>query len=151
MKPNRFYLLSVLLWLSSLAFAQHDEGLYLRTGKLVVKSNLRQSLLDSFNTRAPRFLDRAFSVFQFDAIPTQQIRNQLSAEGIELLDYLPEKAYTASIRGALRVDALQQAKVKSLVQLEPVQKMEPRLANGILPPSSVKIAGTVDVWISFPK
>src|SRR5206468_11230775 len=114
MKPNHLFLLTVLLWLSSLAFAQHDEGLYLRTGKLVVKSNLRQSLLDSFNTRALRFLDKTFAVFQFDVIPTQQIRNQLSTQGIELLDYLPEKAYTASIRGTLRLDELQQARVKSL-------------------------------------
>jgi hypothetical protein len=40
---------------------------------------------------------------------------------------------------------------KSLFQLSPQQKMGEYFSKGLVPAWAVKVEGTVDVWISFPK
>ena len=75
----------------------------------------------------------------------------LSANGIELLEYIPNNAYTVTISGSPSPAVLEQAKTRAIFQPSPEQKMEPRLAAGIYPSSATKVAGTIDVWVSFPK
>jgi hypothetical protein len=70
--------------------------------------------------------------------------------GVELLEYIPDQSYTVSIRGSLDLTILQAANARAIFQLSPAQKTEARL-RGPIPSWAVKIAGTVDVWISFPQ
>lgn len=151
MKSNRFFLLSVLLSFSSCLFAQADYTLRLKSGFITLQPNIKKVFVDSFNARAVRFQQKTFAILQFESIPTEATRKFLSANGIELLEYIPNNAYTVSISGNPSYPVLEQAKARSVFQLSPEQKMDLRLASGIIPPSSVKVAGTVDVWISFPK
>ena len=51
----------------------------------------------------------------------------------------------------VNADVLQQAKARALVELTPDQKMPSLFAKGVIPSWSVRIPGTVDVWISFLK
>ncbi len=78
-------------------------------------------------------------------------KRQLIAAGIQLHDYIPNNAYTATVTGNLNAITLKNTKVRAVVELTPEQKMEPSLANGIFPNWAVKTFGTVDVWVSFPK
>lgn len=152
MKLNRFILLPLLLFISSAILAQKkDFTLLLKSGSVGPETNVRQQVIDSFNAKAIRFHNKAFVVLQFESIPSLGTQKLLSANGIELLEYLPNNAYTATIAGKLSLATLQQAKARAILQLSPQQKMEPHLAKNNIPLWSVKIAGTVDVWISFPQ
>lgn len=151
MKLNRLFLLSVLLSLSTSLLAQVDYTVYLKNGIVHPQANIKKAFIDSFNTRAARFQQKTFAILQFESIPTEETRKILSANGIELLEYIPNNAYTVSISGNPSSTILEQAKARSIIQPSPEQKMELRLASGIIPPSAVKVGGTVDVWISFPK
>lgn len=151
MKLNRLFLLSVLLFVSSSLLAQVDYTLRLKSGFVQLQPNIKKAFIDSFNTRTARFQQKTFAILQFEFIPTEEIKKLLSANGIELLEYIPNNAYTVSISGNPSSAILEQAKARSILQPTPEQKMESTLASGIIPSSAIKVAGTVDVWISFPK
>ena len=151
MKLNRLFLLSVLLSLSSSLLAQVDYTIFLKNGFVHPHPNIKKSFVDSFNTRAARFQQKTFAILQFESLPTEETKKMLSANGIELLEYIPNNAYTVSISGIPSSTILEQAKARSILQPSPEQKMESRLASGNIPSSAIKIGGTVDVWISFPK
>ena len=46
---------------------------------------------------------KSFIVIQFESIPTEKEKQQLKQEGIELLDYIPNNAYTATVTGSLNI------------------------------------------------
>ena len=94
---------------------------------------------------------KSFVIIQFDKIPTEQEKNELKAEGIELLDYVPNYAYTATITGSLNSSALSARNARAIVTLTAEQKMQVSLASGILPDHAVKIQGMVDVWVNYPR
>ncbi|HVF97213.1 MAG TPA: hypothetical protein VM871_07835, partial [Flavisolibacter sp.] len=147
MKYHRL-LLFALLFLSFDLFAQ---TVFLRSGAVQPEANIRKGVIDSFNTSAKRTAGQAFAVIQFRNIPSAEERRILSAAGIVLLDYLPQNTYTVSIKADASLQVLQGVNAKSLFQLSPVQKMQDYFAKGLLPAWAVKVEGTVDVWISFPK
>ncbi|HRG92197.1 MAG TPA: hypothetical protein PLZ10_04570, partial [Chitinophagaceae bacterium] len=89
-------------------------------------------------------------IIQFNEKPSQEIISGLKQQGIFLHDYVPDFAYTATISGTVDIARLQQQGVRSIVALSAAQKMQPNLAAGNFPARSLKVAGAVDVWISFP-
>lgn len=151
MKPNCSLLLAVLLSFASASFAQNISSIQLKNGTVQTEANIRQSYIDTFNTKTVRYNNKTFAALQFESIPTEETRKILLRNGIELLEYISNNAYTVSISGAASASVLEQAKAKTLVQLLPTQKMDAFFAKGLIPAWSVKVAGTVDVWISFPK
>jgi hypothetical protein len=93
---------------------------------------------------------KSFVIIQFDEIPTREEKQQLKNEGIELLEYIPNYAYTAIITGDGGINALARTKGRSIIELTPEQKMQPGLASGRIPAHAIKVPGFADVWISYP-
>ena len=151
MKLNRLTLFSVLIFFSTSLLAQVDYAIYLKNGFVNTQPNIKKVIVDSFNKRTARFQQKTFAILQFESIPAEATKKLLSTNGIELLDYIPNNAYTVSISGSPSSTILEQAKARSIFQPSPEQKMESKLASGVIPSSAIKVAGTVDVWISFPK
>lgn len=153
MKLNPIPVIAVLLLLSCSLAAQDDPrySLLLKSGSFIPEKNITAEKLDLFNRTASRTIGITFAVIQFEQIPTEAERKQLQQAGIELLDYIPNYAYTATISGSLDVDFLTQLKTRAVVELPAALKMEPELAKAKYPSWAVKSVGTIDVWISFPK
>ncbi len=150
MKLNQSILLGLLLLFSIFSTAQ-NHSIQLRTGSFTPGKNITQAFIDSFNQTLDRPDTKDFIIIQFEGLPGEETRKILLASGIELLDYIPNLAYTATVSGRLNHNFLQQAKVRSIFRLQPEQKMEERLARGHIPAWASKTGGTVDLWISFPK
>ncbi|MBL7762009.1 MAG: hypothetical protein JNL23_01160, partial [Chitinophagaceae bacterium] len=153
MSRNPIPLLTVLLCATFFASAQKpgDYRLFLKSGVITPEKNISSSISETFNRRVLPVKGKRFTVIQFDHIPTSEERLQLSQSGIELLDYIPNNAYTASISGNLNTNVLSVVKARSIVELKPEQKMFPSLAQKQFPSWAVKVANTIDVVISFPK
>lgn len=94
---------------------------------------------------------KSLVVIQFDAIPTEAERRELKQEGIELLDYIPNNAYTATVAAGGNPGALARTRGRAIVELSADQKMEPGLAHGTIPPHAFTGPTTVDLWISYPR
>lgn len=153
MKPNPIPVIAALL-LISLSLAAQDDSRYnllLKSGTIIPDKNISVEKLDQFNRNAVQVAGKVFAVIQFEQIPGEKEKEQLRQSGIQLLDYIPNNAYTATITGSVNADILVQTKARAIVELSARQKMQPQLSRGDFPAWAVKVAGTIDVWISFPK
>jgi Subtilase family/Secretion system C-terminal sorting domain len=153
MRPNPIPLIASLLFASLAAIAQKDSTfpLLLKSGSFIPERNISALSIEQYDRKANRIDGKIFSVIQFEHIPTLEERKELSSAGIELLQYIPGNAYSVSIKNNLSAILLQKVKARSIIDLKPEQKMHPLLAKGIIPAWSVKLQGTVDVWISYSK
>ncbi len=151
MKRARLLLSFFLLFSSYSLLAQKPVPIFLKESTLRINPNINEAVIDSFNKTASRANNKAFALLQFDRIPSEEIKKSLAENGIFLLDYIPDNAYTASIDGPLRMEVLKMAAAKVLVSLSPEQKMHPALAEGKVPAWASKVPGTIDVLILFPK
>lgn len=153
MRPNPIPVIAAMLFLSLSLTAQDDSryNLLLKSGTYIPEKNIIAEKLYQFNRTASRTSGKTFAIIQFEQIPSEQQREQLSQQGIELLDYIPNNAYTVTISGSLTADLLTQVKARTVISLTATQKIQPELAKGNFPSWAVKSQGTVDVWISFPK
>ncbi len=161
MRPNPIPVIAAVLLLFSLSLAaqlvpnqREDDSRYnllLKSGAFIPQKNITDDKLNQFNRKAIRTTGKTFAVIQFEHIPAASEKKQLQEAGIELLEYIPNNAYTVTITGSLNASLLTQIKARAVVELSAEQKMQPGLAKGNFPAWAVKITGTVDVWISFPK
>lgn len=153
MRQNPIPLIAALLCLSFALQAQDDQRYTLRlnSGAFIPEKNITKDQLAAFSNNAAKASGKTFAVIQFEQLPTEEQKHQLSNNGIELLDYIPGNAYTVVITRIPDETFLQQIKARSIFELTPQQKMEPRLAAGDFPAHAVSVGGTVDVWISFPR
>ena len=146
-------LIAVLLFFVFSANAQQDTryALLLKSGAVYPTKNISASRLDSMNNRTARTGGKTFAVLQFEQLPTLAERQQLLQEGIKLLDYIPNNAYTVTITGSLSETVLQRVRARAIIEPTAQQKMTPELARGAFPSHAVKTPGTIDLWISFPR
>ncbi|HMC99034.1 MAG TPA: hypothetical protein VKH37_02745, partial [Ferruginibacter sp.] len=153
MKAYPLPLIAAFLLSSLPALSQQDSAyrLLLRSGSFIPEKNISANTTQQFNSKALRVDGQSFAIIQFEHIPTADEREQLLKSGITLVDYIPNYGYTASIKGMVTQNVLQQVRARAIVELTPQQKMPSVFAKGIIPSWSAKIPGTVDVWISFLK
>jgi len=158
MRFNPVPLIATLLLCSVAAKAQvsslQDQNRYrisLKSGSFIPVANISDTSIEKLNKKAFRPGGKSLIVIQFDKIPTEAEKQSLKQEGIELLDYIPNNAYTATVSGFLNAVSLKKVKTRAVIELTPEQKMQPSLAAGLFPNWAVKTAGTIDVWISFLK
>ena len=152
MKPRFLFSFAAFFFFSFTLFSQNSSpSIYLKTGVITPTPNISLAYIDSFNKKLNNTEGKAFALLQFEKIPNEHDKKTLFSSGIVLLDYIPHNAYTVSINGPISLGALQQTKAIALLEFLPRQKMDENLAKANYPEWSVKVAGTVDVWISFPK
>lgn len=153
MRIHPIPLIAGLLFSSLFSFAQKEEkvAIQFRSGEFIPEMNIDAESLGSFNARLPKIFGKSFAVLQFEKIPTSQQKQDLLTAGITLLEYIPHNSYTISFTGNLQENILQNTKARAVFEMSPMQKMHPVMAKGVYPSWSLKTAGMMDVWISFPK
>ncbi|HMU45420.1 MAG TPA: S8 family serine peptidase [Chitinophagaceae bacterium] len=153
MRSNPIPVIAAVLLMSFSLSAQDNSryNLLLRSGSFIPEKNIEVEKIDQFNNAASRSAGKTFAVIQFENIPGPSQRTLLAQQGIELLDYIPNNAYTVSISGALTVELLRQVSARAVIGLSPLQKMQPELAIKKYPSWAIRSAGTIELWISFAR
>jgi hypothetical protein len=151
MKWKDFYY--TLIFVAALSVATNaqprkDYKVLLKSGAFTPERNVSADPNRPSGLRLSNAGQKSLVIIQFDDIPTEAERNQLKSEGIELLEYLPNYAYTATIAGSSNLRALARTKGRAVVELSPEQKMHPGLVVGSIPPHAYATPGKVDLWIS---
>jgi hypothetical protein len=88
-------------------------------------------------------------LIQFERIPRQQERNALKATGVKLLDYLPHKAWFASVSKDVTAYDLFVAPVRWIGEIQPTDKISPALLERGAGPWAVNSDGTVNLQVHF--
>jgi len=145
-------LIACLLCLSIAVGAQDSTryALRLNSGSFIPPRNINSDLQGKLSGTSDKSGGKSLVIIQFNERPAPALIAELKQQGIALLDYVPDFAYTATISGEINPARLQQQGVRSVITLSATQKMQPILAAGNFPARSLKQAGAVDVWISFP-
>jgi hypothetical protein len=153
MKLSLHYIFIVLLlFLGIPGFGQTESEFQIqfRNRIFTPSPNISDSSLKSFNKRAMNPQAKFLIVIQFQEIPTDAERNQLVKSGIELLDYLPRKAYLASVKNEAALSALKQSNARAIVGLIPEDKIHLNLFKQAAEVTEGSKAGKVKVWLNFP-
>lgn len=74
-----------------------------------------------------------FRLIQFNTLPTIEQRAALKQHGIELLDYIPNKAYTACISSMANLSALTSFNVRFVGKINPLYKISKQIADNMVP------------------
>lgn len=131
--------------------SQQQYPLQLKSGTVYPPKNITTEKVNRLNSPASKIAGKTYVVIQFEQLLTDSEKNELKNAGIELHDYIPSFAYTATVSGTTDIIALNKFKARAIVELSPYQKMDAELAAGNFPARAVKVSGTVDVWISWPR
>ena len=142
-----FLLLWVLITGSLHAQLLTDYTLLLQTGSYLPPENARNITRGNDLFNKSRFNGKNYLLIQFNSIPPFQEREALKLAGIELIDYIPNHAYTAVISGEADLNRLNSAGARSIFALTAAQKGTTEVLSGPVLPHAVKQTGYADINI----
>ena len=135
----------VLILFPFLLFGQNSNIIQLKSGNFIPEENFSQLLNDHSVLQPALFSGKYYVVIQFNKIPSQQERNTLNLNDIQLIDYLPKNAYTAVIPVNIFFKCIKSLPIRSIFYLNPEQKMSKELKENKIPVWAIKEKGMVDV------
>lgn len=124
-----------------------DYNLMLNAGKFIPPANASSLTKNDPVLRNSLFSGRYYVTIQFSSLPTPEMKEQLDAAGIRLLDYIPNLAYTAAVDAGIDLATLRSFPVRSVIQFTPAQKTVPDVLNNNAPLYARKVSGYADVDI----
>ncbi|MCU0391280.1 MAG: S8 family serine peptidase, partial [Thermoflexibacter sp.] len=117
--------------------AQEDYKLHLLNGEWSVKPNMADFIKKkSITDRQLKNKDakqKSPIIIQFHQLPNETQRKKIKENGIELLDYLPQYAYTALIPTQLTEKQAQDLRIRAFVDLPITAKVSADLSEKIIP------------------
>ena len=146
---TRFFKLVIMLFFPVCLTAQasQDYNVLLHSGKFIPEENISSITKASTVLQQSLFNGKNYVVIQFKVLPTQLQKDKLKADGIELIDYIPNNAYTASVSAAANISAIKSVLFRAVFQFKPTDKAAPSFLTGSIPPHAIKQPGYADVDI----
>lgn len=133
----------LLLFISVSANAQ---SLHLQSGTIKTENNVAEYQA-SLNSSSDWSDGKKWAIIQFDEVPRNFEKDILSKAGIQLLEYIPHKAYIASIDQA--ADLTQFTKIHSVIEFTPAIRMKKNLADGNFPSYAIQENGDIELIVSW--
>jgi len=139
----------VLAFLSEVSNAQlsKDTTVHFLSGDFNPARNVKDLTTAPLSLQTALHQGKYYVVIQFDAIPTTATRSMLSQQGIELFEYIPAYAYTATIAATVNWRQLATAQIRSVFHLSAKQKASHSLYEFNVPSYAQPMPGYVDLSI----
>jgi hypothetical protein len=139
-------------WLLLLPFCltaqvSKDYNVLLQSGKFIPQENINTITKISPVFQQSLFNGRHYVVIQFKTLPSQLQKENLTAAGIDLIEYIPNYAYTASVSADVNISDFKSPLFRSVFTFSPAQKALPELIAGSVPEYAIKQSGYADVDI----
>lgn len=146
---TRLYKLAIALFFPVCLTAQvsQDYNILLHSGKFVPEENVSKLTKASAEMQQSFFSGKHYVVIQFKALPTQAEKASLKTSGIELIDYIPNNAYTASVDAGVEIASLRSPLFRSIFRFKPEDKTVPLILQNEVVLHAVKQTGYVDLTI----
>jgi hypothetical protein len=127
-------------------FAQTDNpSLRFRTGAIQPAKNASKFASLQKDFQHTLFKGNYHVLVQFDALPSDATKAKLAANGIKLLTYMPDNAYTALVSASAKLDNLESYKVRAFFALQNPHKADAQLLIGEVPNHAEKQSGYADL------
>lgn len=129
-----------------------DYNILLNSGKFIPAENISTVTKSADIFTKSLFSDKYYVIIQFRSLPDQKEKDKLKANGVELIEYIPNLAYTASVNAGVNIELLRSSNVRSVFRFNTVQKTIPALLSKNVPEHAVKQTGYADLnVISYEK
>lgn len=138
---------TLIVSMSVSAQKDQDYRILLHSGEFVPEKNIGVITKNSPVFQNSLFGEKHYVTIQFNALPDNATKERLKASGIELIDYIPNNAYTASIARDVSPETLRSFSIRSIFQFTAIQKATPEVLNKIIPPYAIPAADFVDVQV----
>jgi len=131
----------------ALLFGQgkNDYNILLNSGKFIPAENSTEMAKHAALFEKTLFGKKHYVTIQFYALPGESMKKRMREEGIQLIDYIPNYAYTASIAVAFDPALFRSFNIRSVFQLNSEQKTVPALMRGEIPPYAINAVNEVDL------
>ena len=126
-----------------------ENQLLLTTGEVEFAPNLNDLIQGEHDLGEP-YDSRHFTFIQFNETPTSTERAGLSQMGIELLEYIPHKAYLASLPEDFNYSSLIEYDVRGIYALEANHKLHPKVQERPFPEFAMH-KNKVELYIQIHK
>lgn len=150
MRTNlRIPIIGILLMAVTALMGQNDDSnaLLLRSGTYPVPANA--AAFDWATVNRDMQSDRVYLILQFLKIPSNEQKEAMEAAGVQLFDYLPQKAYWASMEQELSSEQIKNWSIRAFILPERTMKLDPAVARGDFPDHARPDARDVKLWIRF--
>ena len=146
---TRFTRLFVLIFFPGLLAAQTqpDYNILLNSGKFIPAENISSTDKSSEVFANSLFSGKHYVTIQFFSLPDNALKDKMKASGIELIDYIPNLAYTAAVGANVSMELFRSFPLRSVFQFNTVQKTIPDLLAGRIPSFAIPQAGYADVSV----
>jgi hypothetical protein len=141
-------LLSLMFSWSALAQHAGDYRVLLHGDAVEFPENIREFQTQGALQAKEEIEGIYYRYLQFYQIPGKDAHRQIEARGIQLLDYLPYRAYLAAIPTSVQADELQALGVRSIMPIHRDWKLAPALLRDPIQPWAFH-RGQVEVIIKF--
>ncbi len=118
--------------------AQNNYQVLLRSGKTLFPENTKDYASTATIGAEEMIEDHYYRMVQFYDIPNKAKLNAITQQGIQLLEYIPNKTYIASIPLGFDLDKLEALQVRSVQLITRDMKMAEALKNMDLPDWAVQ-------------
>lgn len=151
---RNFNRLPLVLLFLSLAFATRAQKsgdnyeLLLKNGAQSVLSNINEFSKEYNSRYVDQFEGRLYLVLQFQEIPGEDAKRTMKQAGIELLSYLPQNAYYASLPADLDPVRLQESGVRAVLRPDAAFKFAPSLYSAKFPQHAT-LGNTIELYVTF--
>ncbi len=146
---TRILLVVALLFFSFLLQAQEpkDFTIFLNAGKFIPVENTARINNNADIFSKSLYQDKYYVTIQFYSLPGEEMKARLKEAGIELLDYIPNLAYTASVKSNIDLSQLESFNIRSIFRLDGSQKTIPAILSTMIPSHAKKTEGYADVSV----
>lgn len=147
------FMLTALTSLTAIRFAvaSSSHELLLHTGAVTPEANLGSFMTDQNVDQSEIFENSYFRLIQFNEIPGENVIRDLSDNGIRLIQYIPNNAYTAQIDIDAKLKSLERSNVRSVVRIESQWKISDDLATGNIAEHAWINGSDINVVVKYHK
>ncbi len=139
--------LLLLIFSNGLFAQQNDYSILLKSGNFIPSENISTLTKNAEVFQKSIFDNRHYVIIQFNALPSQAEKDQLKAAGIQLIDYIPNNAFTASVSENFSLNGFKSFPLRSVFQFSAEQKTIPEILKGNVPAHAIKTTGYADVTV----
>lgn len=144
---SRFSFLLLLASLCQLGYTQipKDSTIHFASGDFLPSRNLKAVSESTVSLDASLYQGKYYVVIQFDEIPSASSRSILKKQGIELIDYIPSNAYTATVPATINWRQIMMVQIRSIFPLMAKHKASYSLYEGKVPSHAQPVSGFFDL------
>ncbi|MBK7407853.1 MAG: S8 family serine peptidase [Saprospirales bacterium] len=132
----------------SSAQSNENQAVLLRSGVVLLPENTASFDQKDVLHKNEVVGDHFYRLIQFTQIPSADQHRALEEAGIQLLDYIPHKAYIASLPTSIQAEQLQALGIRSIMAIPQKLKMADNLRDRPFPEWALK-KGKVDVLLKY--